>query len=652
MKGLVFSSKKVYGELTDFLENEGIDTFFLEEERNLDNKLLDNLSFELCFVDIFMDGSRFVINRIKKVRSFKNYVYIFGILKEFNLKKYLKLVNLNLDDFIVYPFNKKEFLNKLKRAKSILDCFSKSYNLYHYFFKKNLNAVILFDNDCNIIDVNQSAIKLLETKYNNIVNKKIYNVIDFNKNKFINSINCNNKRKKILIETKVSNKIKYLDIKINNIILDKKLYHFACIADITKVKNIQDKLKNIIKENEMLINAINSILIYLDKNYTIYKWNKEAERVFGLSRKEVLGLNMKELSLKWELDDLLKRLINAKEEKREQHLSDIDFIDSSGKVKIVAMTIYPVFEPTGFKGYLILGKDITEKKIIESHIIHSQKLEAIGQLAAGIAHEINTPVQYVYGNLSYLKDNFLEILKLLEKYKTLLSRLKRDHKDFPEMDLFQEISALENNLDIEFLKEDIPNALQESVQGLDKVIQIVKSMKNFAHSGKKKKVFDVNKAIRDIVTITRNEWKYHSEVELELDENLPLVCGYADELNQVILNIVVNAAQAITEKVETLQIQDKGLIFIKTNVKDNMVEIQIKDTGGGIPKEIQDKIFDPFFTTKEVGKGTGQGLYLSYNIIKRHNGDIFFETEEGKGTTFHILLPIAPEDHCKEEELI
>ncbi len=234
---------------------------------------------------------------------------------------------------------------------------------------------------------------------------------------------------------------------------------------------------------------------------------------------------------------------------------------------------------------------------MESQLVHAQKLEAIGELAAGIAHEINTPVQYVYGNLSYIKDTFLNLLELIGLYRNVLESLDREEIEVNE--LLDSVRRKEEEMDVDFLKEDLPNALDESIQGLERVIEIVRSMRDFAHSGsQEKKLFDVNKAIKDTINISRNVWKYHSEIKLELDENLPPVIGYGDEINQVILNIIVNAAHAITEKVTKSKSDEKGLITIKTCKKDNMVEIQIKDTGCGIPKKIRDKIFDPFFYNK------------------------------------------------------
>lgn len=191
-----------------------------------------------------------------------------------------------------------------------------------------------------------------------------------------------------------------------------------------------------------------------------------------------------------------------------------------------------------------------------------------------------------------------------------------------------------------YIKE-IPNAIEESLAGVERVRKIVLAMREFSHpSQKEKKLADINHGIETTVTISRNEWKYIAELDLELDPDLPLVNCQIDEINQVILNMIVNSSQAIQEVVDQSPGQ-KGRISIRTINKNDWICIIITDTGNGIPDTIKDRVFDPFFTTKGVGKGTGQGLYLAHNIIvNKHNGCISVESEAGKGTTFIIELPV------------
>ncbi|MBF0543749.1 MAG: ATP-binding protein [Candidatus Riflebacteria bacterium] len=267
----------------------------------------------------------------------------------------------------------------------------------------------------------------------------------------------------------------------------------------------------------------------------------------------------------------------------------------------------------------------------------SQKMEAIGRLAAGIAHEINTPMQYIGDNTRFLKDAFGDILRLIVIYRKYFAEL-------PEGDETRKIVAVieaeEKKADITFLKEEIPKAIQQSLDGIDRVSKIVLAMKEFGHPGFKEKTFsDINRGIHNTVIISRNEWKYVSELKLELQEKFPRVFCSIDELNQVILNLIVNSSHAIEEQIRR-KVYEKGLIIIKTYSQDDFAVIRITDNGCGIPNVNLQKIFDPFFTTKEVGKGTGQGLAIAHDVIvNKHRGSIDVESEPGLGATFIIKIP-------------
>ena len=261
-------------------------------------------------------------------------------------------------------------------------------------------------------------------------------------------------------------------------------------------------------------------------------------------------------------------------------------------------------------------------------------LESIGQLSAGIAHEINTPMQYISDNLNFLKDSFNDVARAITHIKkSLLDKTLDEAK----------LDSIYEEADIEYLNKELPLAFSQTTDGVERVCSIVKAMKEYSHPNSEEKVAtNINHCIESTITISKHTWKYHSEMEVILDPDLPDVMCHPGPFNEVILNIVVNAADAIKERVEKNENIDKGKITIETIKKDSYAEIRISDTGGGIPKSIQEKIFDPFFTTKSVGKGTGQGLALSYSIIKeRHNGELQFETVPGESTTFIIQLPYS-----------
>lgn len=281
------------------------------------------------------------------------------------------------------------------------------------------------------------------------------------------------------------------------------------------------------------------------------------------------------------------------------------------------------------------ARDITERRQLESQLRHAQKLEGIGQLAAGIAHEINTPTQFVTDNLTFLRDSWQSTHELLERYRKAIL----DAAPALPSGTAAALQQAERSCDLDFIAAEVPRAIDQSLDGARGVARIVRAMKEFSHpDSADKTATDLNKAIESTVTVARNEWKYVSDLVTEFDAALPLVVCYPGDINQVVLNLIVNAAHAIKEKVHD---GEKGRITVGTRRRSDCAEIFVTDTGNGIPEAIQTRVFDPFFTTKEVGKGTGQGLALAYTVVvKKHAGKIWFETKPWQGTTFFITLPI------------
>lgn len=290
------------------------------------------------------------------------------------------------------------------------------------------------------------------------------------------------------------------------------------------------------------------------------------------------------------------------------------------------------------------ARDISERRVLEGQLRQAQKLEGIGHLAAGIAHEINTPTQFVTDNLTFLRDSWSAAYELLEQYRGAI----RAAGETVPADTAAALKASEQKCDLEFIAAEVPRAIDQSLDGAHRVACIVRAMKEFSHpDSAEKTATDLNRAIESTITVARNEWKYVSEIVMEFDETLPPVVCYPGDINQVVLNLIVNAAHAIKEKVKE---SEKGRITVRTRTDGDSVEISVKDTGAGIPAAIQGKVFDPFFTTKEVGKGTGQGLAFAYTVVvKKHGGKIWFETEVGEGTTFFINLPTKLAGTPKEE---
>ncbi|MEW5921889.1 MAG: PAS domain S-box protein [Bacillota bacterium] len=428
-------------------------------------------------------------------------------------------------------------------------------------------------------------------------------------------------------------------------------------AELVKVnKALQDEIADrqraetaLAEEKELLSVTLHSIgdgVITTDAQGNISSINRVAEEITGWRQDEAGG---KPLSHIFKLivdekasktsENPLEKILKCDKDKETTDHSILMVRDNTRK--IISANAAPIRDKklNTIIGYIITFRDITEQKKIEARLALSQKLESIGQLAAGIAHEINTPMQYIGDNTRFLHDALIDILASQENFRQLLEAVEHN-KVSPAF--LRELKEKEKALDIDYLISEVPRAIEQTLEGIEKVSKIVLSMKNFAHPGRKEKTpADLNKAIEGTVTISRNEWKYVADLETDFDPELPPVHCILDEINQVILNIVVNAAQAIREVVEKGTLT-RGVISVKTRKVGDLVQIVISDNGIGIPPTIIDRIFDPFFTTKDVGKGTGQGLTIAHDIVvNKHRGSIHVESEEGKGTVFTISLPIS-----------
>jgi signal transduction histidine kinase len=276
-----------------------------------------------------------------------------------------------------------------------------------------------------------------------------------------------------------------------------------------------------------------------------------------------------------------------------------------------------------------------ERRLLVKELEHSRRLEAIGQLAAGVAHEINTPTQYVSDNTRFLRDALADLVTLIRGLQVCVAT--------GQPPSLSEIQRLLAAADVQYLVDELPRAIDQSLDGLGHITRIVRAMKEFSHPQSEDKTpTDLNKALQTTVLVAANEWKYVAEVETDLAPDLPLVECRGGEMNQVFLNLLVNAAHAIAETMRDVP-SLKGRITISTRaLGKEAIEIRIQDTGCGIRAEHSEKIFEQFFTTKAVGKGTGQGLAIARNVVvNKHGGTIHFESEIGRGTTFIVRLPLG-----------
>lgn len=394
-------------------------------------------------------------------------------------------------------------------------------------------------------------------------------------------------------------------------------------------------------EIDHLVGSLPAILICLSPSWKVIRWNAKAEEVLGIAAAEVAGSTLCADSVPWDWGKVSLGLERCRRELVSVRIDDIAFKRPDGKDGYLGMTVNAVVDGGGqCLGFTVMGADITERKALMSQLQQSQKLKSIGQLAAGIAHEINTPTQYVGDNTRFLQEAFEDLVLILNSYGRLLAAVKSGEVSD---ETIREIDGCLEEMDFGYLVQEIPAAIAHTLEGVERISKIVRAMKEFSHPGREEKVpLDINKAIESTITVARNEWKYVAEMQVEFDHSLPPVPCMPGEFNQVILNMIINAAHAIADVIAQKP-GGKGLIRIRTARVGNAAQILISDTGTGIPPEIRARIFDPFFTTKEVGRGTGQGLAICYPVIvEKHGGAIEVESEVGRGTDFTIRLPLEP----------
>ena len=404
--------------------------------------------------------------------------------------------------------------------------------------------------------------------------------------------------------------------------------------EITEHELGRKALSEAYNEIHLIISSISSIMIGVDNKGMVTLWNDVASKLLSLSSDDVVGLDFFALPINWNREKIAQEAAECVKSNKNIRMADILLRHQTDGIRILGITLTPLFlKDKEHPGFLLIGADITERRLLEDQVGRSNKLEAIGQLAAGVAHEINTPTQLVGSNLRFLGQQLDTILGWLDKLHQQKDAAKTESK-IPSLIIGSEKDVTLAQL--EYFKQEAPKAIEQSLEGIDRISHIVTAMRFFTHPGSEnKEIADLNQIIQNAISLSRNEWKIIAEIKTDLDPNLPGVECLPIELSQVVLNIIINAIHAIQDSGE-----EKGQIVIVSRQAGELIEVSITDNGTGIPKEIQSKIFDPFFTTKDIGRGTGQGLAIAYTVIvKKHGGTLEFESETGKGTTFIIRLP-------------
>lgn len=427
------------------------------------------------------------------------------------------------------------------------------------------------------------------------------------------------------------------------------------LENLAKRRKAEEALITSEEMSRSIIETANDAFISIDEKGVITQWNTKAEEMFGWLKREVVGRVLSEIIIPQQHRNghekgierylmtgestVLGKTIELKALRRDDQEFPIEMTLWTTRLKEKHQFHAFVHDITNRKRgeekfrsmFLDLQGAHEELKNAQAQLVQSEKLASIGHLAAGVAHEINNPIGFVSSNIHTLEEYVNNYLKVLHKFKDLEESVKvRDQER--SNNIVTEIIKLEEKINIDFMKKDMPVLLDESKKGLERVKKIILDLRTFAREDQDEmEYYKLEEVIDSILSIVHNEIKYKVTLKKEYAD-LPLVKCNTQKLGQVFINLLINAAHAI---------EDKGAITIKTFRKEKRVCVAISDTGSGIEKDKITKIFDPFFTTKPVGEGTGMGLSISYEIVRKHGGDIQVESEPGKGSTFTVMLPLT-----------
>jgi PAS domain S-box-containing protein len=407
------------------------------------------------------------------------------------------------------------------------------------------------------------------------------------------------------------------------------------------VRDVTDRMADE-EARRLLAAAIDQVaeeIMITDRQGVIRYVNPAFERITGYSADEVMGRTpsvLKSGKQDSEFYDALWETISRGDAWSGRFINR----RKDGTLFSEDAVISPVRDASGEVAHFVAVKrDVTQQIEMERQLHQSQKLEAIGELAAGIAHEINTPMQFIGDNVRFLEDSWASVASLARLVTQFLDGGEGAERD--ALEFLRGLRLAADEADLEYLLEEVPTAVTQTLEGVQRVNRIVRAMREFSHpGGEDKSLADLNAAVESTVTVSRNAWKYVADLVLDLDPALPPVPCVLGDVNQVVLNLITNAAHAIAETHGGSHAVT-GRIVVSTRRDGPWAELRVRDNGPGIPVAIRDRVFDPFFTTKDVGKGTGQGLALAHAVIvDKHGGTIAFESELCEGTTFVVRLPL------------
>lgn len=592
-------------------------------------------------------------NKISIVKDFKQDVATLKYSQEkfpliLSNMKFLSLVSIN-DEMLNYEREGLNFI--LNKESDFIDLFNRLIaNEKYENIRNHSEWELLFRHTANMIDIKIR----IDSSINIITSSKIPDLIDeeiqlINTNNSINNQEANAYQLMLFIATlalilfcgykiyqiqKISNQLSESSIQLqeNNHKLE------------ARVEKRSTQLIEAEKRTRLILEMLDESVIAINTNNCVSYANHRAASSLGYDSDEFIDVNVNNLVFKKEMENE-----GCFRDSISRHRGSYNKEDSlkvkNGEELLVEFNYKPMLDAENSLKAVITFRDIRDKKAAENEMDKlnqelkmAQKLEAIGQMASGIAHEINTPTQYVGDHIDFLKTAYDDLKDVIDLYAESFEKVPVTNEKNEALELIEE---LKEDIDMEFLNEEIPTAFDNCQEGVKQISKIVKAMKGFGHPGNDvKEAVDINLALENTITVCKNEWKYVAELKTDFEEGLPMLNCFPGELNQVFLNMIVNAAHAIEGKIKNTD-ATKGVITVHTKYKEDYIHVDIQDDGTGIPEKSRDKIFDPFYTTKGIGKGTGQGLAISHSIVvEKHAGKLDFTTENDVGTTFHIRLPL------------
>ncbi|WP_252853747.1 PAS domain S-box protein [Aeoliella straminimaris] len=528
----------------------------------------------------------------------------------------------------------------LQRARVLADCMTEELRRLAMVAQRTTNGVVIADADRKIVWANEGFTRL--TGY------QIEEVLGLNPGHFLqcpetdpnaqarlrNAVRgLTSYHGEILNRTK-SGKKYWVDLEIQPLLKESgDLYGYIGIqSDITDRVEAERRARSLA---DILEEA--PIGIYLVDAHTsqLVEVNSGACNQLGYTRDELIG-NSVELFNSEFCEQRVRQLVEP--------------LDSGAVDKVVFDTTHRRKDGTEYQAHVNLHRsrfaghdvnvafvtDLTDRLQLEQQLAQAQKLESMGQLAAGVAHEINTPMQCVVTNVEYLSEVCVNLFKVADAHRDSLHSSAKNWEDRKD-----ELDRLETENDYEMLRQNTLDAIVESAEAATRVVEVVRAMKAMSHPGSSEKTWiDLNELVRSAVMVSKNRWKYYASVEMALDDSLPCVPLHSSQINQVLLNLLVNSADAILEQTGKEKTDELGRIELATWWESEGVMFRIRDTGCGMSEEVKRRAFDPFFTTKEIGRGTGQGLAISYDVVvQKHGGTVQIDSEVGQGTTITIWLP-------------